>query len=82
MGAIEKFWYAYVQTEEYQENMEHNYTISEDISKKLEELIGRSNYLKAEDMAFGLAVEAEKSGFIQGFRIAMELREDCKMKFA
>lgn len=35
-----------------------------------------------EDMAFGLAVEAEKSGFIQGFRIAMELREDCKMKFA
>ena len=39
MGAIEKFWYAYAQTEEYQENMEHNYTISEDISKKLEECI-------------------------------------------
>lgn len=28
----------------------------------------------------GLACDAEKCGFIQGFKMAMELRDDCKRK--
>ena len=80
MGAIEKLWYEYIQTEEYQLDTEHNYQIPNDVAEELEGLVGKNNYLKAENMAMGLACDAEKCGFIQGFKMAMELRDDCKRK--
>lgn len=82
MGAIEKLWYAYIQTEEYQLDTEYNYQIPNDVVKELERLVGKNNYLKAEEMAMELACDAEKCGFIQGFKMAMELRDDCKRKIA
>lgn len=41
MGAIEKLWYAYIQTEEYQLDEEYNYQIPNDVAKELEGLVGR-----------------------------------------
>lgn len=82
MGAVEKLWYAYIQTSEYQENKEYDYRIPDATQNQMVELLGKANYLKAESMAYDLSVEAEKAGFLQGFRMAMQLREDCKEKTA
>lgn len=80
MGAVEKLWYAYVQAKEYQNDIEYSYRIPVETVKELEGLIGKMNYLKAEEMAMNLACDAERCGFIRGFKMAMELRDDCKRK--
>lgn len=82
MGTVEELWYAYVQTSEYQERNEYDYRVSDEIQNEMMELIGKDNYLKAESMAYNLATEAERCGFLQGFRMAMQLKEDCLKKTA
>lgn len=41
MGAIEKLWYAYIQTEGYQLDKEYNYQIPNNVAKELEVLVGK-----------------------------------------
>lgn len=82
MGAVEKLWYAYIQTSEYQESNEYDYSIPDDKRKQMEDDIGKKAYLKAEEMAFQLATEAEKAGFLHGYRMAMRIKEDCIEKTA
>ncbi len=73
MTQLQKIFKNYVQSEEY----ETVYAISEKDREKLERLLDRKTYCEIEDVIYNTASEAEESGFMQGFKMAMSIRNEC-----
>lgn len=73
MTQLQKIFRNYIESEEY----ETVYAISKKDREKLERLLDRKTYYEIEDVIYNTASEAEESGFMQGFKMAMSIRNEC-----
>lgn len=73
---IRAIWSEYVNSEEYNKG-DFSFTISAEETERLEEMFGKEKCRYIENVAMNLACNAEMLGFIQGFRVAMQLMKEC-----
>lgn len=77
MQILKQIWSDYTQSEEYVKTPECLRGLPEDAEKQLKEILSDEAFIMAEDIIMSAACDAEERGFIQGFKMAMSLREEC-----
>lgn len=77
MQTLKQIWSDYVQSEEYVKSPECLRGLPENAEKQLKEILSDEAFIMVEDIIMSAACDAEEKGFIQGFKMAMSLREEC-----
>lgn len=77
MKILEMIWKNYIQSEEYMASPDRVRGIPEIAEGQLKASIGTDEFPRAEDVVMSVASEAEEKGFVQGFKMAMAIRNEC-----
>lgn len=77
MKTVRQIWADYVQGEEYKNAPENRYWVPEAQKQQLYEILGDDGLKLIEDVVMSVACDAEEKGFLQGFKMAMAIREEC-----
>lgn len=74
---IEYIWHDYINSDEYQEENDLTYDIKPLDDEKLKNKFKKEDYGEIENIVMGVASDAERIGFIQGFKLATKLMKEC-----
>ena len=74
---IENIWHDYINSDEYQEENDLTYDIKPLDNEKLKNKFKKEDYREIENIVMGVACDAERIGFIQGFKLATKLMKEC-----
>lgn len=77
MKVVKQIWDDYVESEEYQKSTEYRCGITDEQNQILKEMLDGKKYMEVEDIIMSAVCDAEEKGFLQGFKMAMTLREEC-----
>lgn len=73
---ITNIYHEYVNSPDYSSE-EFSFGISNENKERLIAELGEKKYSDIEDIAMRLGCDAEEIGFIQGFRVAMQIMKEC-----